>query len=151
VLRSGYRRRLLLRRTHRESILIRAWGCKQNPFSAKVAGSPTPAILWLGTPYSHLRDRVSPRLVLSGCTLHPPATRLRPTRRYSPPIPASVLWLRTLSTQNGGGSTLGFIQRRTIKRPPPYVGGLWGGASAPTAPPQLPLYMGELKLPPHIG
>ena len=33
---------------------------------------------------------------------------------------------------------LGLLQRHTLNRPPPYVGGALGGASAPTAPPTAP-------------
>ena len=36
------------------------------------------------------------------------------------------------------------------KTPPPYVGGALGGASAPTAPPQLPLRRGRDESPPCI-
>ena len=37
------------------------------------------------------------------------------------------------------------------KAPPPYVGGLWGERALQRLPPQLPLYRGEMNLPPRIG
>ena len=39
---------------------------------------------------------------------------------------------------SGDAITLGELQQRTVKRPPPYVRGALGGASAPTAPPTAP-------------
>ena len=41
------------------------------------------------------------------------------------------------------GWGLGELQRLTVSRPPPYVGGLWGGAGAPTAPPTAPPTQGD--------
>ena len=46
---------------------------------------------------------------------------------------------------------LGLLQRHTLNRPPPYVGGLWGEQALQRLPPQLPLYTGEFQLPPRMG
>ena len=46
---------------------------------------------------------------------------------------------------------LGELQRLTVSRPPPYVGGALGGASAPTAPPTAPLRRGRDESPPTYG
>jgi len=46
---------------------------------------------------------------------------------------------------------LGELQRLTVSRPPPYVGGVLGGASAPTAPPTALLRRGRDESPPTYG
>ena len=48
---------------------------------------------------------------------------------------ASLIWWYRRPTL---ALILGELQRRPVKRPPPYVGGALGGASAPTAPPTAP-------------
>ena len=115
VLRSGYRRRP--RRIHRGINSDSSLEMQTKPLLSKGSRKPNASDLVVRHPHSHLRDRVSPRLVLSGCTLHPPATRLRPTRRYSPPIPASVLWLQTPPTLPARSLSLSASASASQRRP----------------------------------